>query len=171
MGSESLPARPHGDCRGSRRSLQREPSNKVTTQTPHGRARYTKGCRCGVCREANRAYQRRYRAEKLKPVPDLPAAAKPAETREFGGDTWTRIESSNVVAEAVQRQLDELGVQERRPGLAAVALRLAELLDNPLALPQHPSAAGRLVEILGQLSKDTQRRGKLAAVRSLTNDR
>jgi hypothetical protein len=56
---------------------------------------------------------------------------------------------------------------DERPGLAAAAL--ARLLDNTLALPQHPAAAGRLVEILGRLSKGAQRRGKLFAVKALTS--
>jgi hypothetical protein len=37
-----------------------------------------------------------------------------------------------------------------------------------LAMPQHPSAAGWLVEILGRLSKGSQRRGRLAAVKTMT---
>lgn len=139
------------------------------TTTPHGRGRYTKGCRCGVCREANRQYARQYRAKSPlqlvaeKPTP--PPNGEPVIT----SMTLTPIEPSTAVREAIQAQLDELGVAESRPGLAAIALKLAELLDNPLALPQHPAAAGRLVELLGRLSKERQRRGNLAAVRAMTS--
>lgn len=135
------------------------------TTTPHGRSRYTKGCRCGICREANREYQRHYRAKPLRAVPDT--AAEVVSSAVPGG--LQRLDNGGVVAEAVQRQLDALGAVEARPGMAAIALRLAELLDNPLALPQHPAAAGRLVELLGRLSKEQQRRGRLTAVRDMTH--
>lgn len=138
------------------------------TTTPHGRARYTKGCRCGVCREANRQYQRKYRAKSpLHLVADKPTPPRSGEPV-ITGVTLTPIEASTAVREAVQAQLDELGVTDSRPGLSAIALKLAELLDNPLALPQHPAAAGRLVELIGRLSKERQRHGRLAAVRSMT---
>ena len=75
-------------------------------------------------------------------------------------------ECAGTVVEAVQQQLDGLGVA---PGLAATALAMARLLDNPVALPQHPAAARCLVEILGKAAKGTQRRGRLAAVRSMTD--
>lgn len=137
------------------------------TTTAHGRARYVKGCRCGVCREANRAYQRRYRATKLRPVPDVSADTAPPEQAPRHG-RLQRIGRSTVVADAVQRQLDDTGAAERRPGLAAAAIKLAELLDNPLAVPQHPQAAGRLVALLGLLAREERHGGRLAAVRSLT---
>lgn len=31
----------------------------------HGYGKYTQGCRCGVCREAKRLYERKRRAERL----------------------------------------------------------------------------------------------------------
>lgn len=123
----------------------------------HGRARYTKGCRCGECRAANRAYQARYRATKLHAVPPAQQSAG-----------MQRIETSTAVVDAVRAQLEDLGAFQRRPGLAAIAVRLAELLENPLALPHHAAAAHRLVELLGRLAKETPRPGRLAAVRDMT---
>lgn len=116
-------------------------------------------------------YQRRYRGQSLRAVPSPPAESAPAEqTGPPAADAivFRRIEPSTAVVEAVQRQVDELGAAESRPGASAIALKLAELLDNPLALPQHPAAAGRLVELLGQLAKDRPRRGRLTAVRDMT---
>jgi hypothetical protein len=54
-----------------------------------------------------------------------------------------------------------------RPGLAATALALARIMDNPRAVSQQPALAA----ILGTLSKPTQRHGKLAVVKSMTNQR
>jgi hypothetical protein len=90
-------------------------------------------------------------------VPDLPATSS--------NDTGP----AGTVAQAVQCQLDALETADEPPGTATIALAMARLLDNPLALPQHPAAAGRLVEILGRLSKGSQRPGRLASVRSMTS--
>lgn len=72
------------------------------------------------------------------------------------------------VVAGVQLELDGLGgVALVRPGLCAVALQLAGLLDNQLAYPQWPAAAGRLAAILGELHKrSAPRKGRLVAVRS-----
>ena len=120
-----------------------------------------------MCREANRAYARRYRSQ-LRPVPD---AALEMSTNVDTGQAEEPTAPTGVVVEAVQTQIDRMGAAESRPGLAAIAVRLAELLDNPLALPQHPAAAGRLIELLGKLAQDQRRGGRLAAVREMTNDR
>ncbi|MCF8605142.1 hypothetical protein L5I01_17445 [Gordonia sp. HY442] len=56
-----------------------------------------------------------------------------------------------------------------RPGQVATAIRLAQVLDNDLAIAQHPSAANRLQEILTALGKGGRsRKGKLASVREMT---
>ena len=52
-----------------------------------------------------------------------------------------------------------------RPGLRAVALALAEILDDPRHVVTQPAAARQLVAILGTLSKRTQPRGKGSAAR------
>ncbi len=131
-------------------------------EKPHGRSRYNAGCRCGECRAANREHSRRRRSKQhLKPLP-TPAPAKGSQQPEFAED--------GRVTEAVRAQLADTAAAQERPGLYAVAVRLAQLLDNPDAVPQYASAAHRLTEILGRLSKDTQRRGKLAAVRALTRE-
>ena len=121
---------------------------------PHGRTRYNAGCRCGVCRSANRDHSRRRRAGRPTVVVAGDGAAAPV------GD--------GRVAAAVAAQLAGSGCVAERPGLAAVAIRLAELLDNPDAVPQHPAAAHRLTEILGVLAKGSERRGRLSLVRSMS---
>lgn len=125
-------------------------------ERPHGRSRYNAGCRCGECRTANRDHARRRRAKRLQPVP--PPAAEGLPVPEL---------SDGAVTAAVRAQIECLGGAER-PGLAAVAVALARVLDNPTAVPQHPSAAHRLSEVLDRLGKSQPRRGRLSAVRGLT---
>jgi hypothetical protein len=55
-----------------------------------------------------------------------------------------------------------------RPGLAAAAVAMAATLDDPQHVASQPAAARQLVAILATLSKRTQRRGKLAVVKSMT---
>lgn len=123
---------------------------------PHGRrSRYNAGCRCGECRTANRDHQRSRRSKYLSPVP----AGDPSPPAEF---------IDGPVTEAVRAQLKHLPAAQERPGLYAIALRLAQLLDNPTAVPQYASAAKVLTDILGTLSKHSTRLTRLTAVRSMT---
>jgi hypothetical protein len=59
---------------------------------------------------------------------------------------------------------------DARPGLAAVALCLARLVDNPRAVNQHPAAARVLASLLDKLASASaqRRRGGLALVKSMT---
>jgi hypothetical protein len=72
------------------------------------------------------------------------------------------------VVAAVRAELDGAPAAAERPGLAAAALALAAILDDPQHVAVQPAAARQLVGILGTLSKRTQRRGKLAVVKSMT---
>jgi hypothetical protein len=75
------------------------------------------------------------------------------------------------VVEAVSLEIDGLGAN-LRPGLAAAALALARILDNPRAVSTQPAAAAQLVNILGQLRKSASgAKPKLAAVRQMTRKR
>ena len=137
----------------------------TTKPTPHGRGRYTKGCRCGVCRTANREYQRRYR--RAKPLQAVPG---PEPSAQAAADD-PAAPAEGAVTAAVTAQLAGLPEAESRPGLAAAAIRLAELLDRPEAMPQHPAAAGRLVELLEKLGRGSVKRGRLTLVRSMTESK
>ena len=56
-----------------------------------------------------------------------------------------------------------------RPGLVAVALAMAAVLDNPRATTSKPPAAGRLVQVLEKLRMSSPACGRhLAAVRAMT---
>jgi hypothetical protein len=62
------------------------------------------------------------------------------------------------------------GVADGRPGLAAVALAMARLLDDPKAKNQAPAAAKVLVSVLDKLHSASARgrRGHLSSVRTMT---
>lgn len=129
----------------------------------HNRRRYNQGCRCDVCRKAQADYAKQRRqnktGEKLGVAPAVQVQAPASEAPPVDGE----------VLAAVDRELDQLTSTESRPGLAATARALARLLDNPLAMAQHPSAAGKLMEILAELGKTGRnRKGKLAAVIEMT---
>jgi len=123
---------------------------------PHGRrSRYNAGCRCGECRTANRDHQRSRRSKHLQPVP-RPEGSPPAEFID------------GPVTEAVRAQLAGLPAAQDRPGTLAIAIRLAQLLDNPTAVPQYASAAKVLADIITTLSKHSTHRTRLTAVRNMT---
>ena len=129
----------------------------------HGRTRYARGCRCDVCRSAERDYQRnRYRRQHGLPV-------EPPDPPEPNG-VYSHLVSppGGCVVTAVHAELDVAPAAAERPGLTAVALALAAILDDPRHVAVQPAAARQLVAILGALSKRTQRGGKLAVVKAMT---
>ena len=92
-------------------------------------------------RVAQRLYMREYRSGKAG---EALTGVTTAVT--LAGDT------TYSVTAAVEAEIDALGDHgTSRPGLAAAALKLAELLDNPTATPQYPAAAGRLRDLLTEL--------------------
>lgn len=92
-------------------------------------------------RERQRRYRARKRAEQAaEVVRELPAPPE----RDDDGDGPT--------VTAVRAELDRLPAAARRPGLAATAVRLAEVLDDPTATPQAPSAARALHGLLEALA-------------------
>jgi hypothetical protein len=129
----------------------------------HGRTRYTRGCRCAVCKAAERDYQRnRYRRQRGLPVdPPDPPRLSVVESRPVSSH-----DGSMVVA--VRDELAAAPAAAERPGPAAAALALAAILDDPQHVAVQPAAAGQLAAILGMLSKRTQHRGKLAVLKSMT---
>jgi hypothetical protein len=140
-----------------------EKHGKMMTVT-HGRSRYTRGCRCNICVTAERQYQRdRYRRRHALPVdPPDPPKLNVVDSRPVSSY------DGSVVA-AVRDELNAAPAAAERPGLTAVALALAAILDDPQHVAVQPAAARQLVAILGTLSKRTQRRGKLAVVREMAD--
>jgi hypothetical protein len=119
-----------------------------------------------VCKAAEREYQRnRYRRQHGLPV-DPPDPSTPSAV-----DSPPVSSHDGSVVAAVRDELDAAQAAAERPGLTAVAIALAAILDDPQHVPTQPAAARQLAAILGTLSKPTQRRGKLAVVKSMTNQR
>jgi hypothetical protein len=73
----------------------------------------------------------------------------------------------SVVA-AVRAELEAGPSAAERPGLTAVALALAGILDDPKHVATQPAAARQLIAILAVLSKRLQRQGNLKALKSMT---
>ena len=124
----------------------------------HGtRYRYSIGCRCDDCAEAARIYQRAYRLRKL--------GAPILESQNTVDDPDS---GPGPVEIAVSEEIDGLASQAR-PGLAAAALAIARVLDNPRAVNQQPAAAKVLISMLEKLrsASPAGRRG-LAVVREMT---
>jgi hypothetical protein len=125
------------------------------TATHGTRRRYNEGCRCEDCTEANTLYLRRRRERQLT------GEVTQSESREANA-------SPGPVESGVALEIDGLAAQAR-PGLAAAALAIARVLDNPRAVNQQPAAAKVLISMLEKLrsASPAGRRG-LAVVREMT---
>lgn len=94
------------------------------------------------------------------------------------------LTSANTRSAATHRQQTPIGgvvagvtaeiewmCRHQRPGLAAAAVALAEILDNPKAVSSQPAAAKVLATLLEQLRSASARgrRGNLAVVRAMSS--
>jgi hypothetical protein len=84
-------------------------------------------------------------------------------------DTFVSPEIPSTCVDAVQLEIANL--VSPRPGLAAAAIAMAEILDNPKATSTKPAAANQLMRVMEMLRKSSEgaRRGRLASVKSLTS--
>jgi hypothetical protein len=113
----------------------------------HGRVCYIKDhCRCDVCRQAERDYRlaHRARARGLELLPD--ASDEPQVTRDAEDSS-----PPGPVLTAVLAELDGLPATKSRPGLAASAIRMAEIIDSKPLSTTAPSAQRRLQAALSEL--------------------
>jgi hypothetical protein len=71
---------------------------------------------------------------------------------------------------AVHKEVNDLPAQ-RRPGLVAIALAMARILDSSRVVSAQPAAAKVLVSVLDTLHKGSAQghRGNLAVVKSMTS--
>lgn len=132
----------------------------------HGtRTRYNQGCSDGVdggacepCVKANRDYYKGY-TQKRKGKGDAAAklAAAPEPTDEPG-----------PMEQAVLDVVETLPMAQRRPDLVAAAKAMARILDNPLYVAQQTNALKQYRDTMDQLMKGSERKGKLASVRAMT---
>ena len=134
--------------------------------TTHDRAAYRRGCRCEVCCEANRVYAREHKRRKKS---EIPVAINKRFIHKTTSPAESDVTPRGRVVEAVARDLASCNAFDERPGLAATAMAMAELLDNPSATPQWPAAAARLTAILMEVVPAVPVRASgLAAVREMT---
>jgi hypothetical protein len=116
-------------------------------------------------REKERERKRRYRERKRLEARDavgtagtvLSIAPKPVEAPPLSTD----------VQDGVRAELEGLAAAATHPGLAAAAVRMAAILDDPRSVPQHAQAARSLDGLLSRLHEASKGRGagKLAAMR------
>lgn len=140
----------------------------------HGtRTKYNDGCRCADCKQAASDYEKA-RRQAINNRKHAPASvttlttARSASPSSQAGDpaaiTAGRVESG------VMAEIGELSTAASRQGLVEIAIALARVLDSPLAIAQHPSAAHRLSETLDKIRKGADaRKSKLASVRQMTS--
>jgi hypothetical protein len=81
----------------------------------------------------------------------------------------TSVDAGMSVVAGVLEEISTL--ESPRPDLVAVALCMAELLDNPRATSSKPSAVPRLLAVMEKLHATSarQRNNPLAVVRSMTS--
>lgn len=136
----------------------------------HGtRTRYNSGCRCDECKQASRDYDKA-RRQKMLAAKHTPPTLTALPTGPSVPDSV--LPEAGRVEAGVLAEIEQLSTTASRQGLVEIAIALARVLDSPLAIAQHPSAAHRLSETLDKLRKGADsRKGKLAAVRSMTRTR
>lgn len=143
-------------------------------KTAHGmRSSYKAGCRCDLCKQAESTYRRQLRQRHREDVGLFTARSVTGLSLVNGAAEYPisgSVNTAGLVESAVSEEIAAMGTQTR-PGLAAVALALARVLDNPKAVSTQPAAARVLITTLDRLhSSLTQPRGRLATVRALTGE-
>lgn len=137
----------------------------------HGLDRYRSGCRCSVCKAANRDYMREYRASRRglegpPPQPDSPDASVMVLTKRV----IIEDDAPGPAEESVLAEVEALSAAVHRPSAVQAAVRLARNLDNPRLATSHASTAKQLVAIMDALyeASASGRRGRLASVAALS---
>lgn len=130
----------------------------------HGsRTRYNAGCRCDLCKQASRDY------DKLRRQRMLASKQAPATVYALPTPASSEVGEVGRVEAAVMAEIDALSTAGSRPSLVEAARSMAKVLDSPLNISQHAACTGRLVDIMKELRKTADsRQGKLAAVRQMT---
>lgn len=136
----------------------------------HGsRTKYNSGCRCEPCVQANRDYNKA-RGQAIRAKKHAPAKVTALKSAPAAPDPV--LPEAGRVEAGVLAEIEQLSTTASRQGLVEIAIALARVLDSPLAIAQHPSAAHRLSETLDKLRKGADsRKGRLATVRSMTRPR
>ena len=137
---------------------------------------YNRGCRSEQCKKAAsdaRRERRRLAREAVgvaNATPGLDMDRTPLVSVPINNAS-TSVNADTSVVAAVVEEIN--GLAAPCPGLAAAALSMAAILDNPKATSTKPAAAKVLVSVLDRLQKASSatRRGNLALVRSMTSEK
>lgn len=139
----------------------------------HGRRGYKQGCRCDLCKSAERVYQQDLRRRKAEVSPEDSTPGVTQGLALVQGLRTSQVEApvpefqESVVA-ALRVELERMNVQDG--ALVGAAFALANVLDDPKATSTKPAAAGKLADLLGELRKSGDvKKSKLAAVRAMTS--
>jgi len=127
----------------------------------HGtRRRYNEGCRCEDCTADNTACHQEYRQRLIGAEPANPSSVV----------TVSSPVTPGPVEAGVEAEIAELA--DARPGLAAAALALARILDNPRAVSSQPAAPRcwrwRANQFIQQRIRHTNRRQRPSPLPSRT---
>jgi hypothetical protein len=139
----------------------------------HGsRQSYKRGCRCDLCKCAEREYKRDLRQRQREEVGEFVTRGVPSLSLVAGGGSGlltsgNAANSCGAVESAVAEEIAALEAHSR-PGIEAACLALAAVLDNPKAVSTKPAAAAKLVHLLDTLRKGSNTSRKLASVRQMT---
>jgi hypothetical protein len=146
-------------------------SGQIMHEYAHGsRQSYKRGCRCDLCKQAEREYKKDLRQRQREAVGEFVTPSVTLSLVSGSGSDFKShpVSGSGAVESAVALEIDELGPHQR-PGLAAGALAMARILDNPKAVSTQPAAAAKLAQILETLRRtSTATKPKLASVRQMT---
>ncbi|MGZ4563001.1 MAG: hypothetical protein ACXVX6_05355 [Mycobacterium sp.] len=138
------------------------PKGHQSLPPPHGTsARYNRGCRCGDCALARSDRARKARLAKAAPLGIIdPQAASAGESSPV---------SPGPAEQAVRAELETLPeATEQRLALAAIAVVLAQGLDNPAFRSSHPGMSRELAKVLDKLRTVGVRRLRLVDVSKLS---
>lgn len=165
---------------------------------PHGLQGYRRfGCKCDICRAANRDYFRARRAkdngrERAKKAAKDELAAKRAARsaqcraasakRQPSQDDSVKTSNAKKIGEMEKAVVDaatKLDAAEDKPDIVMMARNMARILDNPKQVALHPSTNRQLMALMTQLRGDGSpgrggRRksgGRLAAVQKMTRSK
>jgi hypothetical protein len=148
-------------------------NGQIMHESAHGMRRsYKAGCRCDLCKQAENEYRRGLRQRRREEVGEFVTRAVPSLSLVAGGGgaaltSGNAANISGAVESAVSLEIEGLGAISR-PGIAAAALALARVLDNPKAVSTQPAAAAKLAHLLDMLRKGSRTKAKLASVRQMT---
>lgn len=144
----------------------------------HGtRSKYVAGCRCDPCCIAEANYQKKRRQNKKAAAVSNVVTLNTGMSQRVGGDDLNGrtepIPGVEVIGPVEQGVIDALAkvpaAVTARPDLAASARAMARIQDNPVTVAQATNAAARMLTIMEQLMKGSQKKRKLASVRNITN--